>query len=203
MLKLWIPGICMIIADIYWVSSVWQGKWKQPAHFYTSVNAVCLSPGHDTFSFTVARCLVFSSYNQSLRLQRTQPVPSCMSLLQQLPSHQLAFCLHPTPTHMESALAYTGSQTKLCISSPNLSPYFPLLTWTQISCRVFEEMRLCRRLGTVGNSTRDKKVRSYCDVRGKPSSVCVWGPRRSSETLRLAWEVSKKGLWALLIYFIC
>lgn len=123
--------MCVIIADIYLVPCA---KASENGRFISTecVNSVCLSWGHGRALFPVAYCLVLSGHNQSLRLQRTQPIPSSMSLLRELA---------PLPSH-PCTCGVGPSLDSLREEASGLSPQpphtFPLLTQTQISCRVFE-----------------------------------------------------------------
>lgn len=123
--------MCVIIADIYLVPCA---KASESGRFISTkrVNSVCLFWGHGRALFLVAYCLVLSGYNQSLRLQRTQPIPLSMSLLRELaplPSHLCPCGVSPSLDSLREEVS------GLFLQPPHT---FSLLTQTQISWRVFE-----------------------------------------------------------------
>lgn len=124
--------MCVIIADIYLVLCA---NASESGRFISTkrVNSICLSWGHGRSLFPVAYCLVLSGYNQSLRLQRTQPIPSSMSLLREL----APFPSHPCTCRVSPSL--DGLRAEASGLPPQPPHTCTLLTQTQISCRVFEE----------------------------------------------------------------
>lgn len=103
--------MCMITADIYIALC---SRASESASFISTkrVNNVCLSPRAWQSSFPVACCLVFSGYNCSLRLQRTQPIPSSLSLLRT--------CVLPFPCTCGASLSLSGLREDTSGLSPSI-----------------------------------------------------------------------------------
>ena len=176
--------MCVIIADIYLVPCA---KASENGRFISTkrVNSVCFSWGHGRAVFPVAYCLVLSGHNQSLRLQRTQPIPSSMSLLRELaplPSHPCTCGVSPSLDSLREEASGL---------SPNLLEPFPF------SPKLRSAVGCLKESGMVNVTTRNKQILSCCAVPGGASRFCVRYELSFQHTEPDLWGISEMGVWSL------
>ena len=174
--------MCVTIADIYLALGA---KASESGRFISTkrVDSICLSWGHGRALFPVAYCMVLGGYNQSLRLQRTQPIPSSVSLLRELA---------PLPSH-PCTCGVSPSLDSLRAEASGLPPQrphtCPLLTQTQISCRVFAE-----------------EWDGQCHYQEQTDSVllcCSWRSSRFCVRYELSFQHSGPDLWGISEMGVC